>query len=72
MVPFEDHVTEREPVSIFPRARSVDLTDSDPLLEKITPPSRIAGDVRRGWVFLVLRVTRVTWVTALNIAGFSR
>jgi hypothetical protein len=50
LVPLEDHVTEREPLSLFPRAPAIDLAEGDSLLEKTAPPGRIGGDFRRSWV----------------------
>ena len=52
-MPFEYHVAEREPFSIFPRVPAIDLADSGPLLEKIATPSQIGGSVRRSWASLV-------------------
>ena len=71
IVPLEDHVTECEPFSLFPRVPTIDLANDGPLLGKTAPPSRIRGDFRRCWAFHILSVTRVTWVTILIINGFS-
>src|SRR5690242_15226941 len=71
MVPLEDHISECEPFSFFPWAPTIDLANGGPLLGKTAPPCRIHANFRRCWAYLVLSVTRVTWVNILNINGFS-
>jgi hypothetical protein len=72
MMPLEDRVTERKPFSFFPRAPAIELAKCGTLLEKSAPPTWIGGYVHRRCALLLLGVTRVTWVTALIVNGFSR
>jgi hypothetical protein len=72
MMPFEDRITERKHFSFFPQAPAIELATCGTLLEKSAPPNWIGGGIYRRCALLLLRVTQVTWVTALISNEFSR